>query len=579
MTTTTHASKNEEQEHTQNLETEIDQGQLIEALAVDPALLKTEHLNFADCWSDIQRMVTRLAEQYVDPSCVNLHHDELVQEGYVKVAKVVNDGLIERVKNREDFFRYLRTAINNHMRGLVQRHRFTYKRTGLRPPPKAASVTSFFTTKVAALLKDAGAPQVPPDIMDQEVRAAILKFERDKVRYVNFVVGETAIHVSVSHYQHAVREFADLQNQQTKPIEISLQDEDAHMQISEPESEDHFDHSSLVERDIKGVLSPIERLVFEQMCHTNEQAYWYAWLDAFRDSSDIEAESLVNGFPASVKLTNSDRARGLGISEELFETVLASVQRKVTRYMDATEQIDKNQAMALLEGLFQIQVPRDLPELDRRRVFTMAAHVQYTKVRDNPPIMQALVTVGAKVPEFRGPDRELLCEGVLYEKGHRLCELCGTRNTCIEKAAQHGLDGTITISPKLLGAKHIRIPTLVGTSESSNDEVVVSAGGIRDDEIRNFLSENFRSMNINRANRKELAFKHRDVPTHECIIFVIIDRGDSALHLRFCSPSAGLISQLFSRRNGHYLPCDMPAAQAIELIKQHAKETFLKNAP
>lgn len=54
------------------------------------------------------------------------------------MAQLITKGVHERQLNRVDFFRYLKTALNNQARSRVQRYRFTLKRTGQKPPPRHA---------------------------------------------------------------------------------------------------------------------------------------------------------------------------------------------------------------------------------------------------------------------------------------------------------------------------------------------------------------------------------------------------------------------------------------------------------
>ena len=85
---------------------------------------------------DIDTTVAGLARKFCDQSCMALQYDELVAEGGYKLAKIITRGELERQPTRVHFFKYFKTAVNNHFRSLVQRHRFTHKRTGAVPPPK-----------------------------------------------------------------------------------------------------------------------------------------------------------------------------------------------------------------------------------------------------------------------------------------------------------------------------------------------------------------------------------------------------------------------------------------------------------
>ena len=88
--------------------------------------------------SDIDVTIAGLARRYSDQTCMALQFEELVAEGNLKLAKLIDRGELERQPTRLNFFKYLKTAVANHFRSLVQRHRFTHKRTGTAPPPRQA---------------------------------------------------------------------------------------------------------------------------------------------------------------------------------------------------------------------------------------------------------------------------------------------------------------------------------------------------------------------------------------------------------------------------------------------------------
>ena len=112
---------------------------------------------FEEYQADIHHLFFTIASQYTDPSCVHLHTDELVGEAYLKFSKVLSRDYFRVCVTRKDYFARLKTVVNNHIRGLVQRHRFTAKRTGVRPPPKGQvplSVDDFRSTKPVEISLD-----------------------------------------------------------------------------------------------------------------------------------------------------------------------------------------------------------------------------------------------------------------------------------------------------------------------------------------------------------------------------------------------------------------------------------------
>lgn len=90
---------------------------------------------------DIEKLIVKAAYKCMDTSCYALSFDDLVAEGRLRLAKILHDGAIERTKTRVGFFKFFATALNNHMRSLVQFNRFTEKRTGVKPPPKNEQFT------------------------------------------------------------------------------------------------------------------------------------------------------------------------------------------------------------------------------------------------------------------------------------------------------------------------------------------------------------------------------------------------------------------------------------------------------
>ena len=79
---------------------------------------------------DINRIIESVARRYTDPTCYALRYDDLVAEGRAKLALMIHRETVNRMKSRQEFFRYFKTAINNHIKSLVQRHRGTLKRMG-----------------------------------------------------------------------------------------------------------------------------------------------------------------------------------------------------------------------------------------------------------------------------------------------------------------------------------------------------------------------------------------------------------------------------------------------------------------
>lgn len=86
--------------------------------------------------ADMGHIINKVVAPYVSQSCVEMHFDELVAECWCKTTRMNNEGLIHRCRTRSEYFAQYKTAISNHVCSLVQKHIFTEKRTGVKPPPK-----------------------------------------------------------------------------------------------------------------------------------------------------------------------------------------------------------------------------------------------------------------------------------------------------------------------------------------------------------------------------------------------------------------------------------------------------------
>lgn len=85
---------------------------------------------------DIARVIERTIAPYIDHGNVALQHDELRDECWFKVAKLLTSSTIDRCKTRQQFFGLVKVSLRNHVRSLVHKHAFTIKRTGSAVPPK-----------------------------------------------------------------------------------------------------------------------------------------------------------------------------------------------------------------------------------------------------------------------------------------------------------------------------------------------------------------------------------------------------------------------------------------------------------
>lgn len=445
--------------------------------------------------ADIERVISGVASQYTDQSCQFLHHDNLVGEGRLKLAKIIDGGWLQKLPTRGEFFKWFKAVVNNHVKGMVHKYRFTFKRTGVKAPPQN---------------RDG-------------------KFDPDAVAPV-------------------------------KNVELSLDDPDSHVQVEDEQDSSGAGGASEAEfmRDIQPLLTPIEQMVLKQVTEPNEIALLLATLDAQRGRAGGK----------EIKIKTSHQAEGLGLTEEVFETVLSGVRQKVASYMSADSDHSYNLKLAQLEELFGLQIPRSIADSVVRRLLTIAARDQASKV--TPEIAELLVSIGAKPPEIQGGS--LTCYGILYSRTERTCANCGLRASCSAEAANVGL-GEITIAPTLLGAKQTRVPALTGGPAETKMPSFMSE---RDEHVFDYLQEHFQVIPL----RNEVYFRPRDfdgsmdIGTRVDNVSGLIFAFDEQSRFRFCKPSEDLQQDLTRIKNAHYLPPTCSVEKALALVQRHAEETF-----
>lgn len=464
-------------------------------------------LTLEEVWEDLKKVASTVAKMYTDESCFALSYHDLYAECMRKVVHALDKGYFK--KPRSEFFKLVKTAMNNHVRGIVQRHRFTIKRTGHRPP------------------------------------------ERGDMTSINF-----------------------------KP-EVSMDDPENGIQVANMEDSaglGHFD-AELVE-DVKVYLTAIERVVLDQLINPNDAAFMHAYLEA---SVGRRCRDTLN-----VKLGQVSMAYGLGMELDEFCRVQDSIKRKyMTNVMtDKPEDIKFNAALATLESIYGVQVPRSTEKVVIARLFTIAARDQLDKA--TPDIEKLLSVVGAKSPVVE--EGRLSCYGVLFSKNHRVCQACGLRQSCQVEAANYGL-GEITLSPKLLGSRNVRFATITdnpqspmstettdGTSETTVPQSADSKGesqrepftnNERDEVLLNHLREHYKQIKFG----TDIYFTHKD-GRNACIFY--IGKEGERFDLRFCKPSDDLKKVLVRKVRSFYLPDDTTSEVALAMIEKHGSSTFKK---
>jgi len=382
----------------------------------------------AEMMPDLQRVIATVAQQYCDMTTPQLHFDELMGEGNLKLAELITKDKLRTLPCRVAFFKYFKGAVSNAARSRVQKYRFTEKRTGQKPPPR-------------------------------------------KQRFLpNGAPGEDEAETQEYH----------------KNVDLSLDDPDIGLQVaSQPvpvEGEERpidwgFGPTSA---EYAFHLTAVEKLVFHEMIFPSAHARCYAEQDAMRKA---------NRGKLCIKIKFVHMASGIGLAPELFEEAVLSIRNKIKEYRMLTDdQQEKNAResaiIAQLKQVFGLQIPPDIDGMIVRRMLTMAARDQFDKL--NAQVNEMLTEVGAKVPRSIGGDK-LGCYGVLFQRNCRQCNTCDLRHSCSVEAANLGLT-KMAFSPKLLGSRQQRIPAFL---PRISGEVSAQINSADEAEIISQLTETF----------------------------------------------------------------------------------------
>lgn len=453
---------------------------------------------FDEIFTDTEHLIQNVIRPYIDPGCVNLTEEELKGECRHKIARLMHDNKDTLISNRYEFFKYLKTALNNHVKGQVQRNRFTLKRTGIRPPEKG-----------------------------------------------------------------------DFLAEHHKPVEISIDDPESHIQV--PEDNDIDTYSELLD-DWSSVLTPLEILVMNQAVTPNSTAILHAKMDMWGDF-------VRSGRNSNLKVSNFHLAHGLGMGIEQFLLIRKQLQVKLKTTMSS--QIDDyswNASVAFLSKIYTVEIPRSTDKTVVRRLFSLASRSMLPKLDDE--VRHHLLVVGARIPVDQG-SLALSCFGIMYEDQNSKCMGCGIKSACVVETRSLGLD-TITPHPSILG-RSVRTPSvnvdLTEFGPYSNPRempAIPMDDGVneRSLEIINFLNTHFK--------RAEQAKKD---DSQDKIISYALKQGSKSpilwlgksseegeLSLRFTGPSKDLKNKLVQVANGFYLDNNISVKEAIKLIEALANE-------
>lgn len=466
-----------------------------------------------DIAGDIDRLVKSIVVNSTDDSNVNLQFDEMYGELMLKVAIILNrrDYFFP---DRKAFFGFLKLSLVRHKKTHIQRHAFTFKRTGIRHPKKGEEQEKFEETDAHC---DFMAPEEPH-------KAVKIELDDEESGAANFFGTDDG---------HAEREA-----------------------------------NEEVEDFIRTNLNWAEAGVLHQEMEPNDAAMTHAFVD------NNEGESRGK---FKIRDSHKFMGLGFDKNGNLnYKKVLAQVRVKLEAYLKEkrmSETISEEQKIRAAElqlcQIFNMQVPAHVDPTIKRRAFTIAARTNLERV--NKDVEALLETVGAYPPKKYGEN--VGCFGVLWEAGQRQCGICSIEESCRERAANIGLDkDDVRLSRKLLGASMTRTPLILpkiepvpeDASQIDASSLVVYCSVDRDQEILDFLNESM----VPVIYEGEIFYK---LPAKGQKRIFCVGQPERIMKLRFCNPSDKLKSELVAFGHGPMwgVPDDMSLEDVTTLINEH----------
>lgn len=506
-----------------------------------------------DRMQDIQSIIANVSRTYCDKTCYALQQEDLEAECFAKLARIISeDKWVPFVdKPRSEFFAYIKTVFNNHVKSHVVKHRLTAKRG------------------------------------------------YDTVNH------QKCVDLNIADYTETITP--------RDPTNVDASRGTAMRTIDDALIAPAANQQWL--NDLAPVLTPLESLVLRQILMPNNEAWLYQYAMSFKKSKRvvITKEALANGLGIyDVTVTCQDGTARVISAVEFYELVEHRLKLKLEKYMkqaDDPTQTEYYTAVRSLETIFELQIPGCIENVVVRRIFSLAARDQYEKV--NADVMVLLRKVGAIVPECNA-DGTLRCFGVLYRSSAQACKICSLRSSCGTAAINVGL-GVITLSQKVLEQGAQRSPVMYVDMETTGDTmpldtddtpVTASTTSVSDGmalssssptpratvparttdvdmATRNAQIIQFLDATLKRSKSKvdlyyQLNVNNASDKRKQPYVFIIKNSdahiaSEVALPMRFCKPSDGLIPVLHPRKTGYYLP-DKELELCLALIKQHINE-------
>ncbi len=355
-----------------------------------------------------------------------------------------------------------------------------------------------------------------------------------------------------------------------KASQVSLNDDDSDIQVGDYDAASFAMDKEYLDA-ARGLLTPAESMVFDQLLEPNLESLIYAQIASFEKNRRTAVK---------IRVQYKHMAMGLGVSTEVFGELLETIKTKVKSFMNHEKDGMESEEQKVFDAevrlcvAFKTQLPPTIPPAVRRRMFTLVARDNQSTLTDE--VYADLEIVGAIIPKKLG--EETSCFGVLWHRNHRACRTCGLVEGCKEKAMNVAL-GDLTISPRLL-SRLMRTPAILPVDPPSEvemnrttEDLDVVADSERDITILGFLGDNFKRVTQGdqvffRQKEATMTTTKRRVPP-----FHVGQRGRT-MALRFCNPDVSLKDELVTSRRQWLLPPDCSADDAIALINRHASIAF-----
>lgn len=542
--------------------------------------------------SDALRVIARIAERYTDVTCMALQFDELNAEGRRKLVELIrgkngNTPLLEKTGRsgrpftRGELFAWIKTGVNNHVKSLVNKNRFTAKRTAidgdnrfakpeisLDASPEARSALEFHTTHDdyddRDTLHDMATILAPVEFIvfqqltapnEASLQLAMLDAKRGK--------SPGKINITPAHYAEGVgmpeADFNRLAEIVMAKYKSYRGDETGVVRTQFPP----------VPRPVLEVFAPAEQVVYRQVIDPNPMA---------KQLAAAAGEALSDRFLAA----------GLEIEPNLFSAIAARVKRKISHYMENPEKFGAHHAAVQhLETIFDVQVPRTLEPIVVRRLFTLAARAQFEKV--TPDVAKLLETIGAEPPQDNGHGN-LTCFGVIFSATDKRCAGCAARKACKAKAENYGL-GDVSLAPSLLPARaSVRIPVMEETPgsptpadsqpEAPLSKSVKAPSSEREEAVMSHLEANYKRVEC----FGQVYYKHAtDRADGKVKHIVWVGRkaklkDTAGIDPNFCirpvKPREKTLGKLVKAGGSYYIPDTWSVDETIKFIDSHASYLF-----